>query len=843
MTHRLIDDRYEILRVLSTGGFGVVHYGWDREAQRPVAIKELSPGHLGAPDIVEMFLDEARITRNLLHPKVVTVHELRQDATGGVYLVMEYLDGMDLETILERLAARRKRLPGHLALHIIAEVLDALDYAHRFTDPESGAPAHIVHRDISPPNIIILTGGGVKLIDFGIAKAQHRLAQKTKSGVLKGRLSYVSPEQLAATGRVPVDARSDLFSAGAVLYEMCVGRRAFDNVNEFQLMRDVAGGQYDRAALIAAALPDGVVRIIECALRVDPSQRFPNAAVMRDEAQRVAHELGARNTATVLSQIVAALTTEAENEQRRSLLMLRGGTRVPVQRISTTPIRSLPSLPPHPAKGGEDHRTEPPTLDRTQIGIVVARRGESEGRGTVPPPTRPKRTVGFVMAGLAGFYLAADFLFGGPVSGLLGRSAGPIPDVDESRGIVATMPAGAKVKLNGEEIGFSPCRLPPIGPGAVTLQIEAAGFEPIDTVIHIEDGLPRLSLFPLRARVHFRSIPEGARVWIDGREISEFEAANWRIAVNDTVELMLALDRGTTTPVARFTLLEGLIPPTDTSRWRWQAPAGGLPGEITGLFARPVRIHSRPPGASVYVDGDSVARGVTDMALDLTYGDHAIVLRREPFLDYGFQINVGTATPDLYAPVLKRTVQIRATDRMSPSIDLAAGIEWIRQGQVYIKTPRDNLQTPYSMALGGVEHEIHLRHSGYRDTTVRLGPETDRLIIAMTPVAVLSPDRKGSLAAETDEEGSLDLAWVQFIVRDRSGPVAGAEVIGIEKTTGIVVRYGVTDEEGEIFTRVPIGNYNWEASKAGYEGRANSERISPRRDFKKITLRLNRLSQ
>ncbi|MEW5875927.1 MAG: protein kinase [Candidatus Zixiibacteriota bacterium] len=838
----MIDDRYEVLRVLSTGGFGVVHFGWDREAKRPIAIKELAPGHVGDPEVVEMFLDEARLTRNLLHPKIVTVHELRQDQRGGVFLIMEYLDGMDLETMLGRLAARGKRLPAHLALHIISEVLDALEYAHKFVDPESGEPARIVHRDVSPPNIVILASGAIKLIDFGIAKAQHRLAQKTKSGVLKGRLSYVSPEQLAATARRPVDARSDVFSAGTVLYEMCVGRRAFDNVNEFELMRAIAEGRYDRSVFASAALPDELCRLIECALRVEPGMRFQSAGVMRDEATRVAHALGARNSATVLSQIVAALLTDAENEERRSLLLLHGSTHPEIERVSTTPIRHLPSVVPRMTD--DEPKTEPPSIDRTMPGVVlpkpVAPRAEPES----PRPTirRSRPSIAVIAIAVAAVYLLIDLLAGGPIRGLLHGLGSDGLAGGDSTGYVITIPAGAEISLNGVAIGTSPHKVDEWPEGPVTLRIEYPGFEPIDTVLTSgtfdRDGSPRLSPFVLQTRVHLRSLPEGARARVDGAELSDWESADWKVRATDTVEIQLALATGQTTPSAYFTPLAGLLEPTDTTRWTWVPPSGDVPGQLIGAFTRPIRLQSLPPGADVYVDGDSVSAGRTELVVNLTYGEHSIVLRRDMFLDYGFQFDVGTDTPDVLAPVLKRTVQIRAADRTTPSVDLAASVEWIRQGTTYIKTPRDRVQTPYSIALGGVPHELSIRHPGYRDTTVILPPEAFELLVAMTPGESWSQGNgdggyEGSVAAD-----SLDLAWVQFIVRDNRGPVPGAEVIGIEKSSGIVVRYGLTDESGEIFTRVPIGDYNWEASKEGYQGRPNGERISRRRDYKKITLRL-----
>jgi hypothetical protein len=561
---------------------------------------------------------------------------------------------------------------------------------------------------------------------------------------------------------------------------------------------------------------------------------------MRDEAVRVAHALGARNATAVLAQIVAALLTEEENEERRDLLLLHGSKAAPIQRVSTTPIRHLPSILPRVSD--DDPETSPSPIEHTLPGVVIRRMETPVGATPVPTPPRTKPVLWLVAAGLAVVYLLVDLVGGGPVRDLLRSGGANLLNGGDSLGVVATIPSGAAISLNGESLGPSPQWINEWPRGPATLRIEYPGFEPLDTVLAaLAEGtraLPYLPPFVLRSRVHVRSIPEGARVRVDGVELSDWGAADWAVAATDTVELQLTLAEGQVTPSAYFSPLAGLIAPTDTTRWRWQPPIEESPGQLTGTFTRLIRIRSYPPSALIYLDGDSASAGVTDLSLELTYGDHALVLRREAFLDYGFQLHVGPETPDLFAPVLKRTVQIRAFDTSTPSVDLGASVEWIRQGTTYIKTPRDHVQTPYSIALGGVEHEVRFQHAGYRDTTVVLGSEAGELLVAMCPASLTGGSAQVGNGAPNETGDSLDLAWVQFTVRDNRGPVAGAEVIGIEKSTGIVVRYGLTDESGEIFTRVPIGDYNWEASKIGYESRTNGERISRRRDFKKITLRL-----
>ena len=189
--------------------------------EKIVAMKRILPHLSDNKEFVDMFVDEAKMVAGLTHPNIVQIFDLGRIDTS-YYIAMEYVHGRDLRTILRRAKEKGLRMPLDLCLRIVSQVCSALEYAHRKKD-ERGRPMEIVHRDVSPQNILISFEGEVKLTDFGIAKAATK-ASTTDRGALRGKLLYMSPEQ--AWGR-PMDRRSDVFSLGIVLYEMMTDKKPF----------------------------------------------------------------------------------------------------------------------------------------------------------------------------------------------------------------------------------------------------------------------------------------------------------------------------------------------------------------------------------------------------------------------------------------------------------------------------------------------------------------------------------------------------------------------------------------------------------------------------------------
>ncbi len=297
--------RYQITDRLASGGTSelfrgvfVGEYGF----KKPIAIKRLLPHLANDPSAVEMFLDEARIAARLNHRNIIEVLELGSDAETQ-YMAMQFVDGIDLLGLARECARTRIRLPAELAALIVREVLDALDYAHNAQDP-AGRPLAIVHRDVSPGNVMLSWNGDVKLVDFGRALGTER-RHKTKGESLRGKCGYMSPEQVSGG---TVDARSDLFQAGVLLAELVMGRPLFGAARELDVLVMVRECNLVMLDACATDFPIDLLAITLRALQRSPDDRWRSAAEFRD-----ALDEWIANTARVTRRELAALLAKIGN--------------------------------------------------------------------------------------------------------------------------------------------------------------------------------------------------------------------------------------------------------------------------------------------------------------------------------------------------------------------------------------------------------------------------------------------------------------------------------------------------------------------------------------------------
>ena len=240
--------------------------------QKTVAIKRILADMAGNDEFVTMFIDEAKLAAQLKHPNIVDIYDLGK-IDRSFYIAMEYVEGHDLRDVLARCREAGVTVPVPLALHCAAQLASALDHAHTTRDFEN-RDLGLVHRDVSPPNVLISNDGEVKLCDFGIAKALSK-ATHTRDGLLKGKLRYMSPEQ--ASGR-EIDHRSDIFSLGLVLYEMLTGQKAFDGATETEILKQVRDPKVAAPSSLNLQVPPDVDRIVLRALKRDPGARYQSAA-------------------------------------------------------------------------------------------------------------------------------------------------------------------------------------------------------------------------------------------------------------------------------------------------------------------------------------------------------------------------------------------------------------------------------------------------------------------------------------------------------------------------------------------------------------------------------------
>lgn len=242
-----------------------------------VAIKRVRRELSEDATFLRMFLDEARITRYLDHPGIVRILDIGGYA-DSTYLVMEFVPGLNLKTIVER-----GPMPPYLAAEVIAAVAEALHAAHEQKD-EYGQPLNIVHRDVTPMNVMVTFEGGVKLLDFGIAVARGR-AEKTKTGIVKGKWSYLSPEQVLGD---KVDRRADIFTMGSLLYEMVTAKRAFTGSIPVKVLRAVATEEPPPPTSFDPDLPAEMVEIISRCLKKRRQERFQDALELSNELEAIA---------------------------------------------------------------------------------------------------------------------------------------------------------------------------------------------------------------------------------------------------------------------------------------------------------------------------------------------------------------------------------------------------------------------------------------------------------------------------------------------------------------------------------------------------------------------------
>lgn len=275
-------DRYELLGRLAYGGMAEVYLAREpiggeggHELFRPVVIKRILPHVAQEPTFVDLFRDEARIAARLSHAHICHLYGFGS-VDGNYYLAMEWVDGQALGKMIRTAASRMQRLPAEIVTRIGADIAGALDYAHGATD-ESGQPLEVVHRDVTPQNIMVGFDGSVKLLDFGVAKAVSR-SSKTRTGMVRGKFPYMSPEHCLGKD---VDARSDVFSLGICLYEALTGRALYHRESDFETAKAIVHDPVPSIHSVAPEVPLAIAATVEKALAKKPGDRFQSAGEMQ----------------------------------------------------------------------------------------------------------------------------------------------------------------------------------------------------------------------------------------------------------------------------------------------------------------------------------------------------------------------------------------------------------------------------------------------------------------------------------------------------------------------------------------------------------------------------------
>lgn len=313
-----MSGRYKIVERLDQGGMAEVYRGVAESIagfKKSVAIKRMLPNLAKNQKFVQMFLDEAKLSLYLQHANIVQVFDISR--SGETYfLVMEYVDGANLKKIIERMQHRGRTIPVAQSIYIALECCKALHYAHNLESPETYEPLGLVHRDVSPPNVLVSKMGEVKLVDFGLAKATSQITI-TDPGVVKGKFSYLSPE--AASG-LEVDARADVFALGIILWELFTGQRLFSGENDYQTVQQVREARIPSIAAVNPDIEPELEAIVRRALARDPRDRYQDAADLSDPLAQYLFNRGMKVTARDIAGLVRDTLAEPKPRGGDSLV-------------------------------------------------------------------------------------------------------------------------------------------------------------------------------------------------------------------------------------------------------------------------------------------------------------------------------------------------------------------------------------------------------------------------------------------------------------------------------------------------------------------------------------------
>ncbi len=521
--------RYELLSRLGVGGMGEVFRARMIGAggfEKQVVIKRILPHLAEDPVFVERFVEEGKLVVQLEHASIAQVYDLGEEH-GVPYLAMEYVDGRDLRDAM-RLARAVDQLPSvEIRTQILVGILEALEYAHGVTDPR-GRSLGIIHRDVSPANVMISRSGEVKLLDFGIARAAER-SELSTPGALQGKFAYMSPEQ--AAGR-SLDGRSDLFSLGVLAWELFTGRRPFDGENDLETLDRTRHHDPGSLADSCEEAPPEVVDVVDRLLAKDPEQRPSSATV----AIRTLKGLFLRRGVIVGSREVAAWLAELLDTVPESLRS-PGGASLSLEEALQLPIADEPgALPARTATvsmadglPGDLGLPELSTVAPTKLGRAPTTAELGDLPPTIGPVRRRGRLVGLLVAMnlllLASVGVLVWQQSSGPVAKRPGQRAASTPSSDPPPKTpevtsdpapprAAAEPAATPEVVRGSSPAVEPAKqAPPSSPRRAKAPESVSPAPP-------KGARATTQPYGAKGRVVFRFYPASSKVVLDGRTLN-----------------------------------------------------------------------------------------------------------------------------------------------------------------------------------------------------------------------------------------------------------------------------------------------------------------------------------
>jgi serine/threonine protein kinase len=506
--------KYTLIRHLATGGMADLFLAIQRSIsgfEKLIVIKKILPRFSADQEFIKMFLDEARIAATLNHPNVVQIYDV--GSVGKDYFIaMEYIHGEDLRNIVGGMRKKELRFfPLEHALAIIIGVCKGLTYAHAHRGM-SGEPLNIVHRDISPQNILVTFSGEVKIVDFGIARAAARDSgvDGQQGGALRGKFPYMSPEQIK--GR-DLDRRADIFSTGIILFELTTGRRLFKGKTEFETLRKIVDDEYPKPSSIVSSFDPDLEEIVMIALQKDRELRYPDALAMQKDLEELIRKRQLNVSTIELGTFMEELFREKIREEKEALKEGKKLADIIAAKESEMSMEEFLDLSSLPSSGGTTSRAM--ATDASVSGIMAV-------------PQAQKRRHGAIIFAV----FAMLFLLVASAGGFFGYqyySAHKQETLKIGKVNVVTDPPGAAVYVDGEKVpGETPLTVEKLSPGLrYGLRVKLDGYEAVKREVSITATQPAmkldLKLVPIKpaglAVIKIdTNVPE-ARFFLDGKKL------------------------------------------------------------------------------------------------------------------------------------------------------------------------------------------------------------------------------------------------------------------------------------------------------------------------------------
>ncbi|HEX9652396.1 MAG TPA: serine/threonine-protein kinase, partial [bacterium] len=763
-----IGNKYQVLHEIKRGGFGIIYKGMDRHLDKLVAIKAIDPKFLGEARYLDMFQREATSIAQLNHHNIVQVYDIKRDSWNHMYIIMEYVDGPDLMTLLR--ASRRKNItmPRHLGVHIVAEVCSALDYAHNRRDSVRGEPMNIIHQDISPVNIMLARAGEVKIIDFGMANLRRDQSKIGSEVFVQGNIHYLAPEQV--NGSTAVDRRCDIFAAGLILFEILTGERLIKSSQPREIIESLVSGNWDVIRFNSEKIPEKLRDPIRQALEHDPRNRYPNAnSFYKDLTHYLLLASPAADFQTEISQFIRRV--ESAEIADAETVVLEAGRTVNLAMAKPTTVDEAFGLENPVPDGGPDVHVSPdsrqpgnnvgdhsyplqsgealrlnvlqsaPRSDThsSRYYTIVDETDEDAQRTIIDVVRLSARThkKAVTLGVLALLLLALLFVAADTFVHFTKVGTGIYDFLFPPAIKIVSVPDGAQVYLDDALLSqTTPLSLDQISPGVHKLMLTLPKFEPMaksinvprSGVIHVAGEARRHAsqpyIFRFKNHFEFSSAPPGAEIILDGTRTSQKTPATvfWDVS-EKPLDISLELPGLPALSGLRINTLEGKEYIEDRRFWSvTRIVPGKAQFNISGTFYKAITIRSNPERADIYLNGSQKPVGVTGLngELLLKIGNHRITLTKSEYRPRTFDLTVNTSTPTTIHHELMRPVKIFAQDAgADDATDLGAELVELSAGG---KTVAYNVATPALVELAPKTYTAKLRKPGYPETFVEIPP-------------------------------------------------------------------------------------------------------------------------